>query len=107
MIRIAKWLLGGTKSIDEQGIEDSEELFEAAGGFMDSDCVYDVMGTVLFVAEDGQIYKGEIQFVIEPVDEAEARSLMQEQDEELSEKEVAALRKLVMKKQKDSCDKRA
>lgn len=86
MIKIEKWLLGGTEQIEKQNIEDTDELLEAAGGYMDSNCVSDVMGTVLFVGESGQVFKGEIQFIIEAVDEAEARSLLAEHEEDTMEK---------------------
>jgi len=62
-MKIVKWLRDGD-GLSCDGINTSEGLLECAGNALDNACAYDIMGEVLFLADDGRYYVGTVEFMI-------------------------------------------
>lgn len=62
-MKIVKWIRDGHDGLSSR-VEDDEDLLDAAGRALDKACSWDIMGEILFMADDGKYYVGEVEFVI-------------------------------------------
>ena len=79
-MKIVKWIRDGNDGLSSR-VEDDDDLLDAAGRALDKACSWDIMGEVLFLADDGKYYVGCVEFMIT---EADAEYVLEclEEDEE-------------------------
>jgi hypothetical protein len=63
-MKIVKWIRDGNDGLSASGLEDDDDLLDAAGRALDHACSWDIMGEVLFLADDGKHYVGCVEFMI-------------------------------------------
>ena len=62
-MKIVKWIRDGNDGLSSR-VEDDDDLLDAAGRALDKACSWDIMGEVLFLADDGKYYCGCVEFMI-------------------------------------------
>lgn len=62
-MKIVKWIRDGNDGLSSR-VEDDDDLLDAAGRALDHACSWDIVGEVLFLADDGKYYVGCVEFVI-------------------------------------------
>ena len=73
--KIKKWLRTG--ELDEP--KTVTELLENAGGALDHACAHEIVGDCVFEAEDGQVYVGSVEFVIDKINPEYLKELEEEE----------------------------
>jgi len=63
-VSIKRWIRDGHDGLAAQDIDTTALLLEAAGRRLDKACSHDIMGEILFEAEDGKTYVGCVEFMI-------------------------------------------
>jgi hypothetical protein len=63
-LKITEWVCDGHEALSASGITDTDELLDSAANALDHACSWDIMGEILFKAEDGEYYVGTVDFVI-------------------------------------------
>lgn len=63
-MKITQWVIDGNVGLARQGITTEDELIEAAGRLLDKSCSGDIVGEILFRADNGKFYVGNVEFVI-------------------------------------------
>ena len=80
-LKIVKWLRDGD-ALSADGIENTEDLLGAAANALDSACAHDIMGEILFQADDGKFYVGCVEFVISKANPEYVKDVQKELEEE-------------------------
>lgn len=79
---IAEWLNGGNASLDTRvpanGTHDENALLDEAGVILDDNIADEIFGRVVFKATNGKFYRGTVEFVLNEIDEDEARDLVED-----------------------------
>jgi len=79
-MKIKRWLRDGHDGLAEC-CEDTEELLEVAGNRLDDAQSWDIVGEVVFEGDDGKIYVGSVEFVIEEANPKYVQDLEDEEDD--------------------------
>lgn len=74
-LQIREWLAAEHLPID---IFTTNELYESAQEILDNACAYDILGSVLFVGEDGKYYTMTVEAVLDEASESFVKSVLQE-----------------------------
>ena len=74
-LQIREWLAAEHLPID---IFTTNELYESAQEILDNACAYDILGSVLFVGEDGKYYTMTVEAVLGEAFESFVKSVLQE-----------------------------
>lgn len=61
-MKITKWIRDGIHGLSH--VKDTAQLYEEASNALNGACSWDIMGTVVFEAEDGKTYVGNVEFDI-------------------------------------------
>jgi secreted trypsin-like serine protease len=62
-MKIKRWIHDGHDALSKS-VTDEDELLEAAADALNSACSWDIMGPILFEADDGKFYVGTVSFDI-------------------------------------------
>ena len=77
-LKIKRWIRTG--ELYGELPKDTEDLIEAAGGILDSCESHEILGTLAFEAEDGQVYVMTVEAVIGKINPDYLKELQQEDD---------------------------
>lgn len=80
-MKIVKWIRDGN-DLNTCGLEDDDDLLDAAGRALDKACSWDIMGEVLFLADDGKYYAGCVEFMITEANPDYVKDCLDEDEEE-------------------------
>jgi len=64
-LKIKRWICDGDSLESSGSVHDTDSLLEAASDIMDSAETWEIMGEILFEAEDGKFYVGTVNFCID------------------------------------------
>lgn len=81
-MKIVKWIRDGNDGLSSR-IDDDEDLLDAAGRALDKACSWDIMGEVLFLADDGNYYAGCVEFMITPANQVYVDDCLAEDEESM------------------------
>lgn len=81
-MKITKWIRTGTH--DMADIHDTDVLMDTAGRAMDKAYTHEIMGEVVFEAEDGKTYVGIVTFTLDEINPEYLKMLQDEDAEEVT-----------------------
>jgi len=79
-MKIVKWIRDGNDGLSSR-VEDDDDLLDAAGRALDKACSWDIMGEVLFLADDGKYYTGCVEFMISEANPEYVQDCLTEDEE--------------------------
>ena len=77
-MKIKKWIRTGEL---DPCITDSEGIIEAAGAALDKNCAYDILGEVMFEADDGKYYVVNVEASILEANPEYVKQVLEEDEE--------------------------
>ena len=81
-MEITKWIQTGNDTDLEDLCDDSTEiLMSIAGRKLDKSCAHEIMGPVMFEADDGKTYVGTVEFVLAEANPEYVKQVLEELDE--------------------------
>jgi len=77
-VKIVEWIRDGNDELSATSIQTIQDLYEFAGVELDNACSHDILGEVIFRADDGETYVMTIEAIVDKINPEYLKDLEEE-----------------------------
>ena len=81
-MKIVKWIADSHGDVSTSGVITDHDLVDIASRVLDKHCSHDIMGEIVFEADDGKVYVGSTEFVIMEANPEYVKDVREQQEKE-------------------------